>query len=103
MASRYYALLPVLAIWLNAEVCGGAGRPKVTIEGGGATIPLDVYKALQPAYQAMRMRYADVSVLYRGVGSGTGIQMLRNDVLDFAGSDAEPSSDGTDDDLQYFP
>lgn len=63
--------------------CGGSGS-KRAITGAGATFPLPYYNLLFKAYQDS----SNVVVTYGGIGSGGGIRSLKDQIVDFAGSDA---------------
>ena len=57
---------------------------KTTLSGAGATFPLPYYNMVFKTYSET----AGIDVSYGGIGSGGGIRSLRDEVVDFAGSDA---------------
>ena len=64
----------------NAE----SGRDAVELSGAGATFPL-------PFYHVIFENFADLNgdvVAYGGIGSGGGVRNLRDEIVDFAASDA---------------
>ncbi len=67
--------------------CGFAVAPTVgfsQVRGSGATFPAPIYSRWFAAYQAA----AHVAVDYQAVGSGQGINALKNRQVDFGASDA---------------
>ncbi|MFI3294628.1 MAG: phosphate ABC transporter substrate-binding protein PstS [Rikenellaceae bacterium] len=62
--------------------CGGSSNDVVT--GAGATFPLPFYNMAFKAYQET----TQTPVSYGGVGSGGGVRSLKDQIVDFAGSDA---------------
>lgn len=82
---RLSALLMVLATLLAS--CGGNKeglRPSQALSGAGATFPL-------PFYNVVFEQFATINgdeVAYGGNGSGGGVRNLKDQIVDFAGSDA---------------
>ena len=62
----------------------GETESKKAITGAGATFPLPYYNLLFKSYQDS----TNVVVTYGGIGSGGGIRSLKDQIVDFAGSDA---------------
>lgn len=65
---------------------------KVTVEelsGAGATFPLPFYNMVFEKYNNKK----GSQVAYGGIGSGGGIRNLKDEIVDFAGSDAYVSDD----------
>lgn len=67
----------------------------IRLSGVGATFPLPYYNLAFKAYQDS----TGVSVTYGGIGSGGGIRSLKDQIVDFGGSDAFL----TDAELQEMP
>jgi phosphate transport system substrate-binding protein len=57
---------------------------KTSLSGAGATFPLPYYNLVFKAFT----ENAGIDVSYGGIGSGGGIRSLKDEVVDFAGSDA---------------
>ena len=57
---------------------------KTSLSGAGATFPLPYYNIVFKTFS----ENAGIDVSYGGIGSGGGIRSLRDEVVDFAGSDA---------------
>lgn len=57
---------------------------KTSLSGAGATFPLPYYNMVFKTFS----ENAGIDVSYGGIGSGGGIRSLRDEVVDFAGSDA---------------
>lgn len=65
---------------------------KKEITGAGATFP-------EPYYNLVFKNYTDktgTNVSYGGVGSGGGIRSLKNEIIDFAGTDVIPGKEDTE-------
>ncbi len=82
-------MISMMAVAIAAVLvsCGNktnGERENLELTGAGATFP-------QPFYNAVFDRYAETvgdRISYGGVGSGTGVRNLRDEIVDFAGSDA---------------
>jgi phosphate transport system substrate-binding protein len=81
-------ILLVAAVALVLVSCGGgstAGKQKqVTLSAAGATFP-------QPFYNLAFKKYNEAGgplINYGGIGSGGGIKSLRDQIVDFAATDA---------------
>ena len=90
--------LPFLAgfVALAITACGGNktannenGRESVEMSGAGATFPLPFYTMSFEGYGAQ----SGDKVSYGGIGSGGGVRNLKDQIVDFAGSDAFLSDD----------
>lgn len=68
--------------------CGGStttdGRTSQSLSGAGATFPLPFYNVV---FEQFATKHND-EVAYGGIGSGGGIRNLKDEIVDFAGSDA---------------
>src|SRR5882724_4425283 len=62
----------------------GAATAATAIHGAGATFPAPVYNAWATAYQQSN----GVQISYDAVGSGAGIERIRQRQVDFGASDA---------------
>lgn len=74
----------ILAIMGLILVSCDGGTSKGSLAGAGATFPLPYYNLVFRAYKDS----TNVLVTYGGVGSGGGIRSLKDEVMDFAGTDA---------------
>lgn len=90
--------LPFLAVFVALAItaCGGNktannenGRESVEMSGAGATFPLPFYTMSFEGYGAQ----SGDKVSYGGIGSGGGVRNLKDQIVDFAGSDAFLSDD----------
>jgi phosphate transport system substrate-binding protein len=89
-----------LAVILAAAACGWQARAGTQIHGAGATFPAPVYAAWAAAYEQAH----GVQVSYEAVGSGGGIQRIRQHQVDFGASDAPLTSEElARDELIQFP
>ena len=87
MKNSIIILMAVLA--LAASSCGGSGsttgrQKEVTLSAAGATFP-------QPFYNLAFKKYNEAGgplISYGGIGSGGGIKSLRDQIVDFAATDA---------------
>ncbi len=87
------ALIGILVL-LTAASCGNNKKSdeKETVEelsGAGATFPLPFYNMIFENYNKKQ----GTQVAYGGIGSGGGIRNLKDEIVDFAGSDAYVSDD----------
>ena len=62
----------------------GTGRETVEMSGAGATFPLPFYTMTFESYSGQ----VGDKVSYGGIGSGGGIRNLKDEIVDFAGTDA---------------
>jgi phosphate transport system substrate-binding protein len=67
---------------------GDSDRAGEQIHGAGATFPAPVYAAWASAYQ----KHSGVQISYDAIGSGAGIDRIRQHLVDFGASDAPLSS-----------
>ena len=81
---------------LAITACGGNktannenGRESVEMSGAGATFPLPFYTMTFESYS----NESGDKVSYGGIGSGGGVRNLKDQIVDFAGSDAFLSDD----------
>jgi phosphate transport system substrate-binding protein len=81
-------LLPILAS-LAISAAGCAPSDSVTIQGCGATFPAPLYKRWFLEYYKL---HPDVRVNYQPIGSGAGINQLKEGLVDFAATD-EPKKE----------
>lgn len=90
-------LVAKLAIALTEKTENVSGKPlhettnRMTLTAAGATFPAPLY---QEWFETYEERHPNLSIQYSAVGSGTGLQLLRDGKLDFAASDM-PLSDET--------
>lgn len=63
---------------------GGAAQSSMKLSAAGATFPEPVYTKWFADYDAK----TGVKINYQAIGSGAGIKQLKNQTVDFAGSDA---------------
>lgn len=79
----------MVAVALTLASCGGGGsqagkQKQVTLSAAGATFP-------QPFYNLAFKKYNEAGgplINYGGIGSGGGIKSLRDQIVDFAATDA---------------
>ncbi|MDY5969662.1 MAG: phosphate ABC transporter substrate-binding protein PstS [Bacteroidales bacterium] len=67
--------------------CGGNGKQeqaKASLSGAGATFPEPYYTMIFKSYNTKTGN----QVSYGGIGSGGGVRNLKDEIVDFAGSDA---------------
>lgn len=88
---KNHQIIALVAASLLAAACGGNKEQKasVALSGAGATFP-------EPFYSMAFDTYATSSgntVSYGGIGSGGGVRNLKDEIVDFAGSDAFLSDD----------
>ncbi|MGL6194835.1 MAG: substrate-binding domain-containing protein, partial [Thermoguttaceae bacterium] len=81
---------------------GAGDGAKIVINGAGATFPAPVYSAWAYSYsEASKNR---VLINYQGVGSGAGINRLKEGTIDFAGTDNPLSMEELEKDgIKQFP
>ena len=82
---KFYLPLIAGAMALSFAACGGqkAGE-SVELSGAGATFPLPFYNMSFEGYDVATGN----KVSYGGIGSGGGVRNLKDEIVDFAGSDA---------------
>ena len=73
-----------VAVLLIAAAYGLAASAGEQLRGAGATFPAPVYAAWAKAYQQSN----GVQISYDAVGSGAGIERIRQRQVDFGASDA---------------
>ena len=85
---KIFSSVMTLVFALAMVSCGGnannGARTAQELSGAGATFPL-------PFYNVVFEQFAQVNgdaVAYGGIGSGGGVRNLRDQIVDFAGSDA---------------
>lgn len=80
----------IFVLILSLMACGNSkkknteGRQDATLTAAGATFPLPYYNLAFKTYKDS----TGVTVTYGGIGSGGGIRSLKDQIVDFAGSDA---------------
>ncbi|MBQ8442610.1 MAG: phosphate ABC transporter substrate-binding protein PstS [Bacteroides sp.] len=77
-------LMLALVSCKNTKKNAESGRDAVELSGAGATFPLPYYNVVFENFANLQ---GDV-VAYGGIGSGGGVRNLRDEIVDFAGSDA---------------
>src|SRR5215510_9271855 len=91
MIGRRIALLLTLVSSIVTNSCDGdqvsnALSPgTVQIQGAGATFPEPLYKKWMAEYQKLSPQ---ITVSYKGVGSGEGVKQFMAETVDFGASDA---------------
>lgn len=89
---KLYALAAGLVV-LAMAACGGSksgnGKDSVELTGAGATFPLPFYTMTFDKYN----KTTGNVVSYGGIGSGGGVRNLKDEIVDFCGSDAFLSDD----------
>ena len=88
MKSIKYAVRLAAAIALFGAACATQSASAQAIEGAGATFPAPIYKQWFANFQ----KATGVSVNYQAIGSGAGINAIKNRTVDFGASDAPLSS-----------
>jgi phosphate transport system substrate-binding protein len=97
MIARTFLGEAVLAIALSA---GGSAALGAEIHGAGATFPAPLYAAWSAEYE----RQSGIKVSYEAVGSGAGLDRIRQHTVDFGASDAPLTAQQlVADDLLEFP
>lgn len=82
----------IFVLVLVVTACGNPQKNKtvstnvedITLTGAGATFPLPYYNLAFKMYKDS----TGIAVTYGGIGSGGGIRSLKDQIVDFAGSDA---------------
>ena len=80
-------MMTAVAIVATMAGCGnnaGTKQTKVSLAGSGATFPEPFYTMAFESYQEK----SGNTISYGGIGSGGGIRNLKDETVDFAGSDA---------------
>lgn len=77
-------LIQLIATICIISGCGTKQSKSGDLAGAGATFPLPFYKMSFKQYEA----HNGITVAYGGIGSGGGIRSLKDEIVDFAGSDA---------------
>src|SRR6476661_970792 len=81
------AVLAATMMTLGASVLTGMAQAQ-SLNGAGATFPYPIYSKWFSVYSEQ----TGVQINYQAIGSGGGIQQLKNGTVDFGASDA-PLSD----------
>lgn len=87
---KMFSTLLSISIALALTACGGASqsqnaeRKAQELSGAGATFPLPFYNVV---FEQFGQQHGD-AVAYGGIGSGGGVRNLKDQIVDFAGSDA---------------
>lgn len=81
--------------------CSKSDQPSMTLNGAGASFPAPVYQNWTNAYN---QKSSAAKINYQSIGSGAGVNQLKENTIDFAGTDnpltlAEQESAG----LEQFP
>lgn len=84
MKTRNLMILMAAALFTMVSCHTKEQSKPVTLSGAGATFPQPYYTMVFKAYHEQTGNV----VSYGGIGSGGGINSLKEDVVDFAGSDA---------------
>ncbi|MGL6226764.1 MAG: phosphate ABC transporter substrate-binding protein PstS [Thermoguttaceae bacterium] len=100
-------LFCVCFVSLTRDTCAAIPNPNkksgsLVLNGAGATFPAPVYAAW--AYSFSESTQNKVLINYQGVGSGAGINQLKEGTIDFAGTDNPLSGDDLEKEgLEQFP
>lgn len=83
---KNHLILSLVAASVIAAACGGHPEQQsaVSLSGAGATFPEPFYSMAFDTYATQTSN----SVSYGGIGSGGGVRNLKDEIVDFAGSDA---------------
>ncbi len=82
---KFYLPLVAGVLALSFASCGGQqSAGSVELSGAGATFPLPFYNMSFDGFDAATGN----KVSYGGIGSGGGVRNLKDEIVDFAGSDA---------------
>ena len=85
---KTFSLIMTMLLTMVVASCGGNtspnGREAQELSGAGATFPLPFYNVV---FEQFSLLNGD-AVAYGGIGSGGGVRNLRDNIVDFAGSDA---------------
>jgi phosphate transport system substrate-binding protein len=82
----------ILALGAVLAALGSAGANAAEISGAGATFPFPIYAKWAEAYKEK----TGLSMNYQSIGSGGGIQQIKNKTVDFGASDKPLSADDLD-------
>lgn len=88
-----------IALWLilaGLLSLSGCGEPQIELHGAGATFPAPIYARWRALFHR---QHPGISVHYRAVGSGRGIEAITERRVDFGASDALP----TQTEVRAFP
>ncbi|MGL4943044.1 MAG: phosphate ABC transporter substrate-binding protein PstS [Thermoguttaceae bacterium] len=105
----WFAIVVVMAVVNGCADTGDSaasnvtnGEAKIVLNGAGATFPAPVYSAW--AYSYSESTQNRVLVNYQGVGSGAGVNQIKEGTIDFAGTDSPLSLEDLEKDgLEQFP
>lgn len=81
----YRAALLTAAAVLSLTACKSSGPGTTTISGAGSTF---VYPVMTRWTEAFQQAHANVHINYQSIGSGGGIQQVKQNTVDFGASDA---------------
>src|SRR5690348_9053305 len=83
-------LLLTAAIACNNNGAGGSGSSSADLRGAGASFPNPLYQKWLSEYEKA---HSNVKIDYQSIGSGGGIKQLKEQTVDFGGSDAPMKDD----------
>lgn len=83
---KNHQVITLVAAFLLAAACGGnqSQQSPIALSGAGATFPEPFYSMAFDSYATSTSN----TVSYGGIGSGGGVRNLKDEIVDFAGSDA---------------
>lgn len=83
---KNHLVLSLVAVSVLSSACGGHPKQEstVSLSGAGATFPEPFYSMAFDTYSTQTSN----TVSYGGIGSGGGVRNLKDEIVDFAGSDA---------------
>lgn len=84
------AAICALLVGMSPALQPAKGAGMVTLNGAGATFPFPLYSRWFAEYNRA---HPDVRINYQSIGSGGGIQQVKNRTVDFGASDAPLSDD----------
>jgi phosphate transport system substrate-binding protein len=84
------AAICVLVVGMSSSVQPARGAGIITLNGAGATFPFPLYSRWFSEYNRA---HPDIRINYQSIGSGGGIEQVKNRTVDFGASDAPLSDD----------
>lgn len=84
ISSYLFTLASLSVLFMLSSCAGGAGKKVGQLDAAGATFPFPFYDYAFKEYK----KEAGVSINYGAIGSGGGIRNLKDEIVDFAATDA---------------
>ena len=85
MNRKIYAVSLLAAAALSTSACKPGGSNNVTLSGAGSTF---VYPVMTRWVQGYSQAHPSTQINYQSIGSGGGIEQVKNGTVDFGASDA---------------